>query len=148
MNPRPLISVFLKSRHSVLLHLYPLFKDPHCPSARNHLRSTPSLLQSHFAFPLHSYSSKQRWVVGWWDGGMVGMCCCSTPAARCGAQGSFPAPRQEQDPMAAHGPSAARRSRDAGKEAQERVRRRPRLPTSFLSVHSVNNACRRLFIFV
>lgn len=71
VNPRPLISVFLKSRHSVLLHLYPLFKDPHYPSARNHLRSAPSLLQSHFAFPLHSYSSKQRWVVGWWDGGDV-----------------------------------------------------------------------------
>lgn len=71
VNPRPLISVFLKSRHSVLLHLYPLFKDPHCSSARNHLRSAPSLLQSHFAFPLHSYSSKQRWVVGWWDGGDV-----------------------------------------------------------------------------
>lgn len=82
VNPRPLISVFLKSRHSVLLHLYPLFKDPHCPSARNHLRSAPSLLQSHFAFPLHSYSSKQRWVVGWWDGGMVGWWGCAVAAPR------------------------------------------------------------------
>lgn len=151
VNPRPLISVFLKSRHSVLLHLYPLFKDPHCPSARNHLRSAPPLLQSHFAFPLHSYSSKQRWVVGRWDGGMVGWWGCAVAAPRLPGvehRAPFPAPRQEQDPMAAHGPSAARRSRDAGKEAQERVRRRPRLPTSFLSVHSVNNACRRLFIFV
>lgn len=82
VNPRPLISVFLKSRHSVLLHLYPLFKDPHCPSAWNHLRSAPSLLQSHFAFPLHSYSSKQRWVVGRWDGGMVGWWGCAVAAPR------------------------------------------------------------------
>lgn len=82
VNPRPLISVFLKSRHSVLLHLYPLFKDPHCPSARNHLRSAPPLLQSHFAFPLHSYSSKQRWVVGRWDGGMVGWWGCAVAAPR------------------------------------------------------------------
>lgn len=82
VNPRPLISVFLKSRHSVLLHLYPLFKDPHYPSARNHLRSAPSLLQSHFAFPLHSYSSKQRWVVGRWDGGMVGWWGCAVAAPR------------------------------------------------------------------
>lgn len=82
VNPRPLISVFLKSRHSVLLHLYPLFKDPHCLSARNHLRSAPPLLQSHFAFPLHSYSSKQRWVVGRWDGGMVGWWGCVFAAPR------------------------------------------------------------------
>lgn len=82
VNPRPLISVFLKSRHSVLLHLYPLFKDPHCSSARNHLRSAPPLLQSHFAFPLHSYSSKQRWVVGRWDGGMVGWWGCAVAAPR------------------------------------------------------------------
>lgn len=82
VNPRPLISVFLKSRHSVLLHLYPLFKDPHCLSARNHLRSAPPLLQSHFAFPLHSYSSKQRWVVGRWDGGMVGWWGCAVAAPR------------------------------------------------------------------
>lgn len=82
VNPRPLISVFLKSRHSVLLHLYPLFKDPHCLSARNHLRSAPPLLQSHFAFPLHLYSSKQRWVVGRWDGGMVGWWGCAVAAPR------------------------------------------------------------------
>lgn len=87
VNPRLLISVFLKGSHSVLLHLYSLFKDPRCPSARNHLCSTPPFLQSQLAFPLHSYSSKQCCVVGSWDGGMVGMCCCSILAARCGATG-------------------------------------------------------------
>lgn len=162
VNPRSLISVFLKSSRSVLLHPYSLFKDPRCPSTQNHLRSAPSLLQSQFAFPLHSYSSKQCWVMGSWDGGIVGWRdhgmaglwdgggCAVVASQLPGVEhrAPFPAPWQERGPMAAHGLSAARRSRDAGNEAQERVRSRPRLPTSFLSVHLVNNACRRLFIFV
>lgn len=143
VNPRWLISVFLRSSHSVLLHLYSLLKDPRCPSAQNHLCSAPPLLRSQFAFPAPFVQLQS--VMGSRGGGMEGW----HPGNQVWSNGaSFPALQREQGPMAVHGLSAAHKSRDAGNEAQERVRSRPRLPTSFLSVHLVNNACRRLFIFV